>query len=104
MFNIEVQKMSVRVTLNCQLNTPKNQELIRFLEDNLSNVRGFKGNLQVSVLFDEKNTEMLLDEEWLTVDDHQAYLKFIEQNGILVKLSSFLKSPPQIKYYYKKEI
>jgi quinol monooxygenase YgiN len=103
-FNLEVKKMSIRVTLDCQIKTNKHQELIKFLEDNLPNVRGFKGNLRVSVLFDMKNTNMLLDEEWLSVEDHEAYLKYVEQNGVLGMLNSYLKYPPQITYYFKKEI
>jgi quinol monooxygenase YgiN len=96
--------MSIRVTLNCQLNTNKFHELIPFLEDNLPNVRGYKGNLKVSVLFNKENTEMLLDEEWLSVEDHQAYLNYIDENGVLGMLKTFLDSPPDIKYYIKKNI
>jgi quinol monooxygenase YgiN len=96
--------MSIRVTLNCQLNTNKIQELIPFLEDNLPNVRSYKGNLKVSVLFNKENTEMLLDEEWLSVEDHQAYLNHIDENGVLGMLKAFLDSPPDIKYYIKSDI
>ncbi|CZF78413.1 hypothetical protein GCE9029_00821 [Grimontia celer] len=96
--------MSVRVTLNCQVKPDQFQTLLPFLEDNLPNVRGFKGNMQVKVLFDEKNNEMFLDEEWLTLESHQAYLNFIEQNGILEELGSFLLAPPTIKYFDKVEI
>ncbi|USE69630.1 antibiotic biosynthesis monooxygenase [Pseudoalteromonas maricaloris] len=96
--------MSVRVTLNCQVKPEQFQALLPFLEHNLPNVRGFKGNLQVSVLYDEKNDEMLLDEEWLTIESHLAYLNFINNNGVLEKLSSFLSAPPNIKYFNKIEV
>ena len=96
--------MSVQVTLNCPLKAKNFQELKLFLETNLPNVRGFKGNLRVSVLFDETNNEMLLDEEWLSVESHQTYLKFIEDNGILAQLASFLSEPPQIKYFQRVEL
>jgi quinol monooxygenase YgiN len=96
--------MSVRVTLNCQVKADMFQDLIPFLESNLPNVRGFKGNMQVSVLFDKNNSEMLLDEEWLSVESHQAYLRFIDDNGVMGKLGCFLKSPPQIKYFKKLEL
>ena len=96
--------MSVRVTLNCQVKSDQFQVLLPFLADNLPNVRGFKGNMQVSVLFDEKNNEMLLDEEWLTVESHQEYLNFINENGVLEALSAFLSAPPIIKYFDKVEI
>ncbi len=96
--------MSIRVTISCQVKPDQFQALLPFLEDNLPNVRGFKGNVQVRVLFDEKNNEMLLDEEWLTVESHQAYLSFISKNGVLGELGSFLCSPPNIKYFDKLEI
>ena len=96
--------MSVKVTLNCQIKDGQFQALVPFLEDNLPNVRGFKGNVKVSVLFNKGNNEMLLDEEWLTVESHQAYLSFIHENGVLDELSSFLRSPPCIKYFDRVEI
>lgn len=96
--------MSVRVTLNCQIKPGEFQVLLPFLEKNLPNVRGFKGNMKVSVLLDKKNNEMLLDEEWLSVENHRSYLKFIEENGVLDKLSSFLNAQPIIKYFEKIEV
>jgi quinol monooxygenase YgiN len=104
MFSPEENAMSIRVTLNCQIKSNLYQQLIQFLEDNLPGVRGFKGNLQVCVLFDKEQTEMLLDEEWLSIESHQAYLKYIDENGVMDKLKSFLNSPPQIKYFERKEI
>ncbi|MBW3694881.1 antibiotic biosynthesis monooxygenase [Vibrio sp. T187] len=96
--------MSVRITLNCQVKPEQFQALLPFLEDNLPNVRGFKGNKQVNVLFDEKNNEMLLYEEWRSVESHQEYLNFIHDNGVLDALSSFLSAPPIIKYFDKVEV
>jgi len=91
--------MSVRVTLNCPVKPGQFPAMLPFLEENLPNVRGFKGNLNVSVLFDNVANELLLDEEWLSVESHQAYLGFISSNGILEQLSHFLSEPPQIKYF-----
>lgn len=96
--------MSVRVTISCQVKPDQIKALLPFLEDNLPNVRGFKGNVQVRVLFDENNNEILLDEEWLTVESHLAYLSFINKNGVMDELGSFLCSPPNIKYFDKLEI
>ena len=96
--------MSFRVTLNCQVKPDQFSALKPFLQQNLPNVRGFKGNMRVSVLFDEQTSEMLLDEEWLTIESHQAYLKTIDENGVLGELSAFLSSPPQIRYFKKIDI
>lgn len=96
--------MSVRVTLNCKVKPEQFERLTPFLEENLPNVRGFKGNLRVSVLYDKESREMLLDEEWLSVESHRAYLKFIDKNGVLGNLGNFLEMPPQIKYFKSMEI
>ncbi|MEJ2406613.1 MAG: antibiotic biosynthesis monooxygenase [Candidatus Thiodiazotropha sp.] len=91
--------MSIRVTLNCLVKADQFNALLPFLEENLPNVRGFYGNTKVKVLFDENNNEMLLDEEWLSTERHQDYLKFISGNGVLEALEEFLVGPPQIKYF-----
>lgn len=96
--------MSVRVTLNCKVKSDQFDTLLPFLEKNLPNVRGFKGNTRVSVFFDIENSEMLLDEDWLSINDHQAYLAFIESNGVLGELGGFLAGPPAIKYFTRVEI
>ncbi|WP_125719024.1 putative quinol monooxygenase [Pseudoalteromonas rubra] len=96
--------MSVRVTLNCQVKPEQFPALLPFLQENLPNVRGFKGNMRVSVLFDKANNEMLLDEQWLSAQSHQAYLHYISDNGVLAALSAFLSAPPVIKYFHKVEV
>lgn len=91
--------MSVRVTLNCKVKAGQFEALLPFLEKNLPNVRGFQGNTKVKVLFDEESSEMLLDEDWLSIESHKAYLGFINENGVLAELGGFLAEPPQIKYF-----
>ena len=96
--------MSVRVTLNCQVKTEQLEVLLSFLEKNLPNVRGFDGCMSVTVYFDKGSSEMLLEEEWLSIEHHQAYIKHIESNGILGELANFLTSAPVIKYLQKSDI
>jgi len=91
--------MSIRVTLNCPLKTEKVEQLMPFLEANLPNVRGFAGNQRVTVLLNEDRTEMLLDEQWRSIDSHRAYLAFIEEKGVLQQLAAFLTAPPDIRYF-----
>ena len=70
--------MSVRTTLNCLLKTEKINTLKPFLTQNLQNVRGFDGCLGVRVFFNENNSEMLLEEEWISTGHYQNNLKSIE--------------------------
>lgn len=91
--------MSIRVTLNCPLNPGQLDQLKPFLEANLPNVRSFSGNQRVTVLFNEEGTEMLLDEQWQSIESHQAYLAFIDENGVLQQLTAFLSETPEIRYF-----
>lgn len=91
--------MSVRVTLNCHLQSECASELFAFLDKNLPNVRSFKGNEYVKVLIDNDNDEMLLDEQWRSVEAHQAYIQCITDSGVLQQLGQFLTQPPTIKYF-----
>jgi quinol monooxygenase YgiN len=93
--------MSVRVTLNCQVKPEQLEVLLPFLEKNLPNVRGFDGCLGVIVYFDKQHLEMLLEEEWLSMEQHQTYMQFINDNGILKELGAFFESPPIVKYFQK---
>lgn len=96
--------MSIRVTLNCQLKPGQIEILKLFLEKNLPNVRGFTGCRCVTVYFDKDDGEMLLEEEWEGVVQHQEYMKYIADKGTLEKLGSFFESPPTVKYFVKEEI
>jgi quinol monooxygenase YgiN len=96
--------MSVRVTLSCQVKPEKIEVLLPFLEKNLPNVRGFDGCLGVTIYFDKGSSEMLLEEEWLSIEHHQTYIKHIESNGVLGELAAFLVSAPVIKYLQKVDV
>lgn len=96
--------MTYRVILESVAKSEALDSLFPFLEENLPNVRSFKGCLNVTVLFDKETNQMIFDEEWKSKEDHQAYIKFIEKNGILSDLASFLEEAPRISYYEKLNI
>jgi quinol monooxygenase YgiN len=91
--------MSTRVQISATVNRDKLAELMPFLEKNLPNVRGFDGCLRVGVLLNENTGAMVLDEEWLSVEQHRNYLAFIEGNGVLGQLASHFDGPPNIQYF-----
>ncbi len=47
---------------------------------------------------------MLLEEEWLCIEQHKAYINHIENNGVLGELAAFLASAPDIKYFQNQGI
>ena len=91
--------MFVRVQITSTIQQGKVASLMPFLEENLPNVRSFKGCLSVAVLMNNETGAMVLDEEWLSIDHHQKYLAFIEQNGVLGQLASYFEGPPTIQYF-----
>lgn len=96
--------MSIRVTLNCTVKPGQFETLSPFLKQNLPNVRGFDGCVKVSVYFNNVGSEMLLEEEWLSIKQHQRYIEHIDGNGVLGELAQFLESAPIIKYFKKEDM
>jgi quinol monooxygenase YgiN len=72
-----------------------------FLEQNLPNVRSFDGCVSVNVYFSLDGREMLLEEEWLSVEHHQRYIGFISKNGVMQLLRGLLMADPTINYFEK---
>lgn len=93
--------MSIWVTLQMKVKPDEFDKLAAFLEANLPNVRGFSGALSVSVLYDSETENFLLHEEWLSREHHGAYLKFIEEKGVMQALLAFMQGPPTVTYYNK---
>lgn len=96
--------MRVTVTIQAEVKQGAYEELEKFLAQNLSNVRGFEGALNVSVLFNRQTNDFLIYEEWLSESHHQAYIKAISENGVLDQLVTFFKDAPVINYYQKEDI
>jgi quinol monooxygenase YgiN len=90
--------MSTKVIIESTIKSESLGELLPFLEVNLPNVRGFPGCLNVTIFLNKESGDLIIDEEWLTVDDHKEYIETISSNGIMNELISFLQSPPAIKY------
>ncbi|MES9944542.1 MAG: antibiotic biosynthesis monooxygenase [Candidatus Thiodiazotropha sp.] len=96
--------MTYRVILESTAKAETIDSLFPFLDENLPNVRSFKGCLNVTILFDKDTNQMVFDEEWKSKEDHQAYIAFIESNGVLADLADFLQGPPKISYYERLSI
>ncbi|KZN67476.1 hypothetical protein [Pseudoalteromonas luteoviolacea] len=92
--------MPVRVQIACSLKPSNYLALKAFLEENLPNVRGFEGCERVNILFDETQSQMLIDEDWQSINTHQNYMMFISNNGVLETLKAYFSEPPKISYFY----
>ncbi|TQF71100.1 putative quinol monooxygenase [Pseudoalteromonas luteoviolacea] len=96
--------MSVKVQIVCSLKPENSEALTRFLHHNLPNVRKFYGCNRVGILFDEARSQMLIDEDWQSKEDHKNYMLHIENKGVLGELVSHLTKPPTVSYYYKSDL
>jgi len=96
--------MSVKVTLNCELQVEKQMMLKAFLTENLPNVRNFNGCTEVLVYFENAKSHMLIEEEWESIEHHQRYMEYIQDNGVLTQLAQFFTAAPVIRYYNKQDL
>jgi quinol monooxygenase YgiN len=93
--------MSVRVYVQCELDSDKLDGLEMFLKENLPRVRSFLGCLSVAVYFSPDKKTMRLEEEWSSIDNHQAYIKYIKYNGVFQALSEYCHRVPELDYFDK---
>lgn len=91
--------MSVWVTLQMTVKPGEWAALMQFLEARLPAVRGFDGALSVTVHGDEGTGAMMIFEEWLSREHHQAYIAAIQQNGVFDQLLAFMVAPPDVRHY-----
>ena len=96
--------MSKKVIIESTVKEGALDRLLPFLTANLTNTRGFAGCLNVTVFLDKKSGKMIFDEEWLSRESHEKYINAIAENGVMSELASFLKSPPEIKYFDRMEM
>jgi quinol monooxygenase YgiN len=92
-------EMRKRVVIESTIKDGAMNRLLPFLKDNLPNVRGFAGCLNVTVFLGEESRKMVLSEDWLSVEDHQRYINAISENGVMGELVAFFESAPEIKYF-----
>ena len=91
--------MSVWVTLKMKVKQGLFDRLSDFLTANLPNVRGVDGTLKVNLFYDPDSQIFLLHEEWASKEHHQAYIKFIQERGVMQDLLAFMESEPEVTYY-----
>ncbi len=91
--------MTIHLTIQAKVKNDLVADLNAFLEENLPNVRGFAGALNVTVFFNDQTNDFVIFEEWRSQDHHQAYIQFITEKGVLAALAAFFEEAPVITYY-----
>lgn len=93
--------MTITVTIHAKIDADRKAELTTFLEENLPNTRSARGCRLVEVFFDQDNSELVLNEEWVSAEDHQHYVSVISANGVFEQLLGFLSGEPTTRYLKK---
>jgi len=91
--------MTTTLHINTAVIPRQIDKLTDFLKLNLPNTRAANGCLSVRVKFNADTNQMVIDEVWTSIDDHQAYVEKISQNGVMDELLAFLDGEPSMTYY-----
>lgn len=95
--------MTVLAKLELSVQADKIEEMKRFLAEILPDTRTYPGNEGTGDAFqgqDDPN-RIVIVELWNARDDHQKYLGWREETGVLGTLAGMLTGPPDIQYFDK---
>lgn len=90
--------MSVLVTIEAAVKDRKAFD--DFAKRILSDTRAFEGCRGLTVHYDEQAPEkVLLVEQWESRADHEKYLAWRQETGVLDEIMAQLEGPPSIRYF-----
>jgi quinol monooxygenase YgiN len=93
--------MSTWVTLQMKVADNAFNRLEVFLAEKLPAVRGFDGALSVSLFYNQETRDILILEEWISQEHHQAYINSIIDNGVMGELLGFMEGQPKVTYHVR---
>jgi len=91
--------MSVIVTLEAEVKEGQKENLIDMLKEFLPDTRKYKGFIDISINFQRDSRHVLFFEEWMSVEDYEAYLSWRGETGVMDRLGSVFVSAPAILYF-----
>ena len=89
----------MKVLLKMSVKEQTKVSFLSFLKEKIPVVRGFGGCNSVDLFFNNDSLEMVIVEEWISIEDHKKYIQSIIQNGVMEQLVQFLSNEPSITYY-----
>ncbi len=91
--------MSVRMILEISIKPEAGADMEQGLRAALSETRAFDGCISVDVMrrVDNPNAWVLV-EEWDTQGDHERYMQWRTETGMLAKWEAMMASPPTMTY------
>ena len=93
-----MSKKPIFVTL--RLNASDGAEFQTFLAQILPQTRRAQGcRYNKSYVSRDNPNELLLIQEWDSLEDQQAYMKWRESTGVLDQFKGFLAKPPELDFW-----
>lgn len=96
--------MSTIVILEADVKPESKSKLLTRLMQLLPETKQYKGFINISIHSEEDTNQVVFYEEWQTVDDYHAYLKWRTETGVMKELGDTFNSPPSIRYFNTEEL
>ncbi len=92
--------MSATAILDLQLKPESVETFHNWLKENLADTRAYEG-CQSLVVYSNKEdpTNVIIYEIWDSVEHHQKYVAWREEDGTLATFAENLAAPPSIRYF-----
>jgi quinol monooxygenase YgiN len=92
--------MSVLVLLEAPVKSEKVSSMKSFLEEILPETRAYKGCQAIDMYFNTEDAgKMVLVEHWDSRPNHEKYLGWRTETGVMEKIGAMLAGPPTIRYF-----
>jgi len=92
--------MAVTVLLEVKAKAGTGGDLVGVFKQILPDTRKFEGCIGVSVLQNQDDPDTLvLVEEWETKQNHEKYMGWRTETGLVDQLVAAIEGPPSIRYF-----
>jgi quinol monooxygenase YgiN len=97
--------MSVMVLLEAPVKAEEVSNMKSYLAEVLPDTRTYDGCRGMNVYFDTgSETSMVMVEQWDSRSQHEKYLGWRTETGVMDRLASMLAGPPSIRYFGRAEV
>tara|TARA_B110000503_G_C6900146_1_gene310369 strand:+ start:276 stop:566 length:291 start_codon:yes stop_codon:yes gene_type:complete len=91
--------MIIKVLIEFPLRSGKLEELCKLLKNILIETRAFSGCLKAETCAATDESSVILIEEWESRSDHENYLAWRIETGLIKALEPYVSAPPTISYF-----
>jgi quinol monooxygenase YgiN len=92
--------MSILVLLEGKVKEGSAEALENILQEIFPSTRSYQGCRGITAAFDSERKSVILVEEWDSQSDHEKYLNWRKETGVLGNLLGQLDGEPSIRYFH----